>query len=418
MRARYGDAVRVNAANGRGVAVSDPELVKQVWAADPDTFETVPVLAQIFGPEAVIATAGTTHRRQRKLLNPRFHGARVRAFLEVMQRVTHQHLQAFERARLSGGIVVMNTLGQALTLDIILETIFGETVGMNREHGRTTLLTLLHSLTPALFATPALRKSFFPPWNRLVRARENFDRWIDEMVAQRRSAASPGGDILGLLVEARYDDGTAMTDSEIRDHIMTLLLAGHETTAVSVAWGVHWLLREPRVLAKLRTDLDALGPAPSLEAVARLPYLDAVCSETLRIEPVVTDVARVCRKPLAIGPWTVPPGQIIFVNVCALLRDERLYPEPHRFRPERFLERKYGPGEFPPFGGGQRRCLGAAFAEAELAIVLSTIAREWELELVDREPEKAVRRNITMGPQNGVRIRVRSRRTATPPATN
>jgi cytochrome P450 len=202
-----------------------------------------------------------------------------------------------------------------------------------------------------------------------------------------------------------------MEDAEIRDQVVTLLFAGHETTAVTFAWAVYWLLREPAVLERLRGELQGVDPS-DLEATQKLPYLDAVCCEALRIEPVVSDFGRICKKPLALGPYTVPAGEIVFVNSCSLLRDESLYPEPLRFRPERFLERSYGPAEFTPFGGGHRRCLGAAFAEAELRIALSTLVGDWDLTLADATPEKAIRRNITMGPKRGVRVRVAERRVA------
>lgn len=404
--ARFGPTARARTLNGRGIVVASPEMVKLVFGADPDTFETVPLTADLFGPHAVIATSGAKHRRQRKLLNPRFHGPRVKAFLATMQRVTRDAFAALERARTTGEVVVMNELTQVLTLDVILETVFGETRGLDRAKSREILLALVRSLAPATFAMPMLRTELFPPWRRFARARRAFDAWTSALVAERRAAASPGSDILGLLVEARYDDGSAMDVDEIRDQLFTLLIAGHETTAVTIAWGVYHLLREPEALARLRAELDALGEDPSADAIVKVPYLEAVCSEALRIEPVVTDVARVCKKPLALGEYTVPVGELVFVNICAMLRDERAYPEPHRFRPERFLEKKYGPAEFMPFGGGQRRCLGAAFAEAELAIALATIAREWELSLASDEPEIAVRRNITMGPKSGVRVRV------------
>jgi len=409
MIARYGDVIRVRVANGAGVAVSSPELARLVFSSDPDTFEPISVAGEIFGMSAVIATSGATHRRQRKLLNPRFHGTRVRAFLTTMQRVASEHLGALDRAAASGEIVRMVDVGQALALDVILETVFGESPSLVRDQSRVILRALIHGVAPALFATPLLRSTHYPPWRRLLAARANFDAWVDGLIAERRAAPSLGGDLLGLLLEARYEDGSVMANAEIRDQLLTLLLAGHETSAVAMAWGVYWLTHEPAVLARLRGELDALGPEPAPEAVVRSPYLQAVCSESLRIEPVVTDVARVCKAPFSLGPYTVPAGDIVFVNMTAILRDDRVFPEAHRFRPERFLERSFGPGEFVPFGGGARRCLGAAFAEAELAIVLAAVAREWDLELAGPR-ETSVRRNITMGPKHGVRVRVRGRR--------
>jgi cytochrome P450 len=269
----------------------------------------------------------------------------------------------------------------------------------------------MQSIVPSLVPSTALHRAWFPPWRTFRRRRAAFDAWVDGLVAARRAGGDPGTDVLGTLLEARYEDGSPMDDSEIRDQLMTLLLAGYETTATAVAWGVYWLLREPATLARLREELDALGPSPAAEAIVRSPYLGAVVSESLRVEPIVTDVARVCVKPLRVGPWTVPAGELATVNLLAILTDEKLFPEPEKFRPERFLERTFTAAEFLPFGGGARRCLGAAFAEAELAIVLGTIASGWELSLASPVPEQAVRRNITMGPRSGVVVKVGGRRT-------
>ena len=200
-----------------------------------------------------------------------------------------------------------------------------------------------------------------------------------------------------------------MDAAEIRDQMFTLLVAGHETTATAISWGVYHLARQPQILAKLRAELDALGPEAAPEALVRAPYLGAVVSESLRIEPVVTDVVRVCRNDFALGDYVVPAGETIFVLLCAVLRDPRLFPEPTTFRPERFLERSFTAAEFAPFGGGSRRCLGAAFAESEMALVLAAIARDWDITLADREPEVCVRRNLTMGPKRGVRVRLHKR---------
>ncbi len=405
--ARYGPAIRVNALNGRGVAVASPELARAVFAADPDTFETAGVLPELFGARSVLATHGPVHRRQRKLLNPRFHGTRIKALSGTMQRVIERHLSEWARAAQSGQEVVVAEFAQTLTLDIILETVFGADPSFERP-GRAFLVELLSSMSPAIVASPALRNRFSPPWRRFVEARARFDAWVNALISKRQGRVELGGDsdILGLLLEARYEDGSPMALAEIRDQLMTLLAAGHETTAVALSWAVYWLLREPDVLARLRTELDTLGSKASAADLVRAPYLEAVASEALRIEPIVTDVARVCRKPLELGPWTVPAGELVFVLLCTILRDECVFSEPDRFRPERFLENTYGPSEFLPFGGGQRRCLGAAFAEAELALALASIARDWDLVLASEAPERAVRRNITMGPKFGVRVRV------------
>jgi cytochrome P450 len=265
---------------------------------------------------------------------------------------------------------------------------------------------LMRSMSPSLVGATLLHRRWFPPWRKFVASRAAFDAWVDTLLAARRASSNLGSDVLGTLLESRFDDGSAMSDSEIRDQLMTLLLAGYETTATAVAWGVYWLLREPATLARLRRDIDALGPNPAIETLVRCPYLEAVVSESLRVEPVVTDVARLCKRYLKVGRWTVPAGDVAVVNLLAILTDARLFPEPERFRPERFLDRTFSAAEFLPFGGGTRRCLGAAFAEAELAIVLGTIASEWELALASDVPERAVRRNITMGPERGVVVKV------------
>jgi cytochrome P450 len=412
MTARYGKTLRARALNGTGIITSDPEMIKLVFAADPDTFETVPVIGELLGPMSVVATSGPTHRRQRKLLNPRFHGAQMRQLLHAMQRVTSERFEALADARTTGATVVMIDLAQDLTLDVILEAVFGATPGLDRAAVRRTLKGVTTALAPSFFSAPLLRKRWNPAWRRFRAARAAFDSMVRARVTERRAAASTGSDLLGALLDARYEDGAEMDIAEVQDQLFTILFAGHETTAVTLAWAAYWLIREPSVLERLRAELATAAPS-DLEGTQKLPYLDAVCREALRIEPALSDIARVCRKPLALGPFTVPAGELVFVNSSMVMRDETLYPEPLRFRPERFLERTYGPSEFIPFGGGQRRCLGAAFAEAELRVAVATLAREWELSLADAMPEKAIRRNITMGPKRGVRVRVVARRPST-----
>jgi cytochrome P450 len=404
---RYGEAIRINATTGRGVAVTSAELSRAVFAADPDNFEVTSLVGDIFGRRAVIAIAGARHRRQRKLMNARFHGARIKTFLTGMQRVTHEHLEKLTAA--PDAVVVVNQLTQSLTVDIILETIFGSDPALDRARGRTLLTEAVGAVVPSVIGSRYLRTSWFAPWKNFEEARGRFDAWIDEMLAARKQRGEVGDDMLGLLLDARDEEGQPMDAAEIRDQMFTLLVAGHETTATAISWGVYHLARQPETLARLRAEIDALGPDASPESLVRAPYLSAVVSESLRIEPVVTDVVRVCRNDFPLGGYVVPAGQIIFVLVCAVLRDPRLFPAPTTFRPERFLERSFTAAEFAPFGGGTRRCLGAAFAESEMALVIGAIARDWEVTLADSDPEVGVRRNLTMGPKRGVRVRMHKR---------
>ncbi len=417
MHAAFGDAVSFHSVMGKGIAVFEASLARDVFAAPPETFEPVPLVEALFGGSAVIAVSGDRHRRLRKLLNPPFHGEKVRGFLGAMQRAVRGSLGVFERAARTGSPVLMTDVSQAMALDVILETVFGAG-DLDRVAGRATLLDTIGAFSPAIVGGQLLHKAWFPPWRRFVRARRRFDRWVGELVAQRRTrgAEGLGDDVLGILLAARYDDGTSMGDAEIRDQLFTLLLAGHETSAIAMAWCIYHLLRNQGALATLRAEVDGIGPDLAPEALTKLRYLDAVVSETLRIEPVVTDVLRTCREPLTLGgKWTIPPGGLAAVMLASILRDPRVYPEPERFRPERFLEQRYGASEFVPFGGGARRCLGAAFAQSELAIAVGEIVSRWEIELASGSPERSIRRNLTMGPKHGVPIRVlgpRARREA------
>lgn len=401
-RRRDGDVFTVRTLNLKGVGVCTPALAKEVFAIDPEAYDSFATgLEGIFGPRSLFSTAGPTHKRQRKLLNPRFHGAHVRAFSETMRDVARKH---FAAQRL-GRTVTMSQLGQDISLDVILETVFGGGGGVDRVAARDVLSNMLHGFSPLAIFSKAVRTRLFPPWRRFVERRDAFDVLVADAIRARRAAAEPGNDILGTLVAARYEDGTAMADAEIRDHLLTLLIAGHETTAISISWGVYWLLRDARVLARLREELAALGPNPPVEALMKAPYLGAVCDETLRIRPVVTDVVRPLLRPVQLGGRTIPGGQGIVVLLQAILTDPAVFPEPERFRPERFLDQRYAASEYLPFGGGHRRCLGAAFAENEMRIILGTLVAEWDLELVSRKPERAVRRNVTMGPERGVPVR-------------
>jgi cytochrome P450 len=263
---------------------------------------------------------------------------------------------------------------------------------------------MLGGLSPLLLFSRQLQRSFFPPWRRFLAAQAELTKLIERQVTSRRQSGAHGRDIFGLLLDARWDDGEPLSLSQIRDHLLTLLVAGHETTAISLAWAVHDVYRNPQVLRRLRDELDTLGQDPDLEALATLPYLGAVCDESLRLRPIITDVQRTLVDPFEFGGHPLPAGVAAGVAIETIHSDPTIYPEPDQFRPERFLERRFSPFEFLPFGGGHRRCLGAAFSNHEARIVLATLVSRLDLESLVLDTR--VRRNITMGPKHGVPIRI------------
>ncbi|MDB4972481.1 MAG: cytochrome [Myxococcaceae bacterium] len=415
---RHGRVYRMRSLQGDVVITADPEHVRRVFAADSDTFASFSGLAlsALFGPRSVLLTSGAVHRRQRKLLAPPLHGPRLRAFGESMQKLADQHV-----ARLQPGQSLRALdLTTSFTLDVIVQTVFGVT---NEREGRelaSLLTTLVHEVPAiALFVT-RLQTRWFRPWARYLATRDRFDRWVSEKIETQRRAASQGGDVLSLLLEARYDDGSAMDEGEIHDQLITLLLAGHETTSIALASCMSRLVRHPEVLARLRSELDGV---PEGADVQRLPYLSAVIDETLRIDPIVSDVARVPKVDFALDDQlTITPKQLLLVLMEGLHHDPELYPDPSAFRPERFLERKFTPFEYAPFGGGVRRCIGAAFSDYETKIMLAALVRRVDFSAARSAPDKRVRRNVTMGPRDGVPLIVDRLRTpprvAQPPAVS
>jgi cytochrome P450 len=403
-RARYGEIFRLRTLKLDAVFVCSSRLAKEIFAHDPDDYGCyLAVLgSETLGTHSLSSTAGARHRGQRKLLNPRFHGAQLKRFLERMKAIASRHLAVLEKA---GAVLKMSDLAAAISLDIVVETVFGAQGQLDRARARAVLADMLEGFSPLVLFTPSLRTRAFPPWRKFVARRDAFDAFVKETIEARR--AEPTDDFVTTLLDVRDEAGAPIDDQEIRDHLLTLILAGHETTELAIAWGVYFLHRDPRVLARLRGEL---GPAPALEALMQSQYLGAVVSETLRMRPPLVDTYRPLLRPMRVGPWTIPAGASLVVSMLAVMTDPAIYPEPERFRPERFLERKFGPGEFIPFGGGHRRCLGAAFAESQLRIVLGTIITRWDLELADARPEPSTRRHVTMGPGRGVKVRVKGPR--------
>jgi cytochrome P450 len=265
---------------------------------------------------------------------------------------------------------------------------------------------VVRKTNPILFFSTKTHFSFLglSPWDRFQAARLQLRKLFNELYEQRQQNPTDGEDIFSMMTAARYEDGESITRDHLREELMTFLLAGHETSAIAMTWAIYHLHTNPAVLETLREELRTL-PDRSFASLAAAPYLKAVVQETLRIHPIVTEVLRKLRTPMSLGEWTIPAGFAVAPATVLAHYNSAAYPDPDTFQPERFLERSYSPFEYFPFGGGHRRCIGAAFASYEMAIVLGTILGEHAWELVDKVQVTPSRRNLTMGPSTQVPIR-------------
>jgi len=401
LQRRHGDVFTVRFPYfGRLVYVTTPEMVKQVFTGPPTQMHAgeanATVLEPALGPNSVLTLDDDPHMRQRKLLLPPFHGERIAAYGELMREVTRREMESWP----VGQPFALRPHTQRITLAVIMRTVFGvhDEARLTRFGG---LIERFSRRVNSVIAFPFLRRDLgrFSPWSRFVQARAALDEFIYEEIALRRAEAERGedhDDVLSLLLAARHEDGAPMSDEELRDELVTVLGAGHETTATGLAWAMERLLRNPAVLARLRTSI----------AAGEEDYLDATVKETLRARPVIVDVARKLTTPLEIGSYELPAGTYVLPAIAAIHYREDLFPEPERFLPERFLDGKPDTYAWIPFGGGVRRCIGASFAEFEMRVILRTILERAELSAPDPEPEKAKVRNITLAPARGARIRL------------
>lgn len=401
---RYGgDVFFVSGLAGDTVMTCHPEHLRALFALEPSQF--VPFgaeqLAPVIGTSSLLLLGGETHRRERKLLTPPFHGARMRAYGQLMQEVALEAVGALR----PGETFQLQEVMHDISLRVILRAVFGLLEGAQAKEVHETITRFVAAVSPSILFFSFLQHEFFGhgPWARFLRARQALDAVLFEHIrtTRARRAGPPGDDILSLLLGARYDDGTEISDDLVRDQLLTLLFAGHETTALGLSWLFSFLFRQPEVLRKLRAELDALGPDPDPETVAAQPYLEAVCAEALRVYPVALEVFRHLREPLELGRYVIPAGVAVSVSLYGVHRRPELYPDGETFRPERFLERKFSPFEYLPFGGGNRRCLGAAFAMYEMKLVVYALARRYDFRPAHEQLSRPVLRGLTMGPHDG-----------------
>lgn len=401
---RYGDTFTLTfGPSGRKlVMLSDPAAVKAVFTAPPEVAPSAAggsPIAPVMGPSSVITLTGPEHMRQRKLLLPPFHGERMREYEDVIVQATRRSMAEWPL----GEPMKLSQRTRAITLEVILRAVFGveaERMGALRE-AIGGLLT--PAQTPMLLLAAIRRPVEARPTGAFGRALDHLDEVIYAEIARRRAQQDLGerADILSLLLLARDEDGQAMTDQELRDELVTLLLAGHETTATAVAWAVERLVRHPAKLARLVAEIDA-GEADE--------YMQAVISETLRVRPVVPMVVRVLQEPLEVGGRELPAGARVVPSIYLTNRNPGVYEAPTEFRPERFLDKAPETFSWIPFGGGIRRCIGASFATLEMKLILQTVLGELAPSVPTRggrlwrKGEWNQRRAITLVPAAGARV--------------
>jgi cytochrome P450 len=396
----YGDAFTIRLVGlPPMVFFSDPAAIKQIFTGDPERLRAGQanrvVFELILGPSSILLLDGARHKRERKLLMPPFHGERMRLYSDMMGEIIDQSIDNWP---VETSFPVHSRL-QQITLDVILRAVFGADDDVLVSELRARLIRWLNSISRPLTV-----------WKSFIQLRY-IDRLLYDQIARRRGSTEKGRtDIMAMLVAARDEDGQPMSDEEIRDEIITMLVAGHETTATSLAWVIYRLLENPHVLATAQAEVKSVtgdglqASRPTAEQITELSYLDAVIKETARLNPVLPIAVRLLETDTRIGNYELSAGSIVAPCIYLTHRQPELWPEPEAFKPDRFMGRRVDPYTFFPFGGGVRYCLGAAFATYEMKIVLARVLSRLTLRLDPRYAAQVVRRGITLAPSDGVPV--------------
>jgi len=400
LAARHGSAFTLRVpVFGNMVVVTDPALAKQVFTASTDDLGNIqPNLSRIFGPGSVFALEGGEHRRRRKLLTPPFHGKAMKNYEFIVEEETLREFAAWPEGEEFETLEPM----MRITLNIILRAIFGA--------DGTELETLRRIIPPwvtlgsrlAVLPTPTKNFGKWTPWGRLAAYRDEYNSVVDTLIEQSRRdpAFDDRTDILALLLRSTYEDGTPMSRRDIGDELLTLLAAGHETTASTLAWAFERISRHPGVLADLVAEADTDGNE----------FRQAVILEVQRNRTVIDFAGRHVLAPvLELGEWRIPKGHSVSVAIGQVHGDAGEFPDPERFDPQRFMGKRPSTFGWIPFGGGTRRCVGAAFANMEMDVVLRTVLRHFTVETTAAPGEKWHSRGIAFTPKKGGRVRLRRR---------
>ena len=398
------------------VIISNPQAIQEVFTADSKLFQSGrgnQIALPLVGSNSLLLLDGDRHLQQRKLLMPPLHGDRMKAYGQIIRDTTEKVINNWT----TGSLFIAQESMQEISLEVILHAVFGLNEGERYQQIQEAIVAMLNVFGNPLSATFLFVKSLqkdlgaWSPWGRFLRHRQSLDELLYQEIRDRKTQSEPlGEDILSLLISARDEAGEPMSDVELRDELMTMLFAGHETTATALAWAFYWIHYLPEVQEKLRQELSSIDVenADAME-ISKLPYLNAICLETLRIYPVIFFAfPRILQAPMQLMGYNIPKGTMISSCIYLVHHRPDIYPEPNQFKPERFLEKQFSPYEYLPFGGGNRRCIGAAFAMFEMKLVLAKVLSRYSFELAENRPVLPVRRGLTMTPAGGVRLRVKA----------
>ena len=414
--AKYGELFTVRLGKQIAVMVNHPEAMQSILTSKclNAPGESNDLFRLFAGDNSIFVESETRHKRSRQLLMPPFHGERMQSYGELICEITKKTIAQWQVDRPFSTHASM----QNITMSIILQAVFGLYEGDRYQKLKELFFTYLKNIGSTLGGLliyfPVLRKDWgsWSPWGGIQRITSQIDELLYAEISDRRTQPdSERIDILSLLMSARDEDGEAMTDVELRDQMMALLIAGHETSATALTWAFYWIHKHPEVKQKLLQELDSLPDNAKPMDIFRLPYLSAVGNETLRVSPVgMLTFPRVVQSTVEIMGSQFQPGVELMGSIYLTHQRENLYPEPKKFKPERFLERQFSPFEFIPFGGGDRRCIGAALAMFEIKLVLATILSETELALADDKPVKMKRRGLLLAPNSSIPMVMKGKR--------
>ena len=405
---KYGDFYRFKLSSERPIiVVSNPQAIEEIFTASPNTFKSAEankVFSFLLGDNSLLLLDGKAHRNRRRLLMPPFHGELLQECSNKIVEITNNVCDRLEPER----SFAVRSYMQEITLRVILNVVFGIDRSTRYERLRESLVELLETFnTPfksLLIIFPLLQKDWgkFSPWGRFLRLKAEIKELLYREIKDKRellAKGKPHQDILSLLILAKDERGKGMTNEELHDELITLLFAGHETTASALSWVLYWIHYDLEVQVKLRSELSLLGENADYREINNLPYLNAVILETLRIYPVASGAfARIPTKSLSILEYELNRDDWLSISIYALHHREDLYPNAKQFKPERFLEKTYSPYEYIPFGGGNRRCIGSALALLKMKLVTATVLSRFQLALTSKRPMYPVSRGITLAP--------------------